>query len=238
MFEAVNKPDILRTLRRLVTVNDIPPQGRLVIGVLFTRPSLPLAKMDIIPNLEYLHRRTEQHMHFFCPGFAFGSENYARNYWSSQDYRSALDINERIESDRNIFMFSEKKFVECVSQFEDDTDWKYSGETDLLLFQAFVSNKRTEIDYESAISCTIEQLQKANVFQSLNTFLEKLIMESKPIHNYSNNTSLSRMSDKEGWRYGSRALAEWLVSLLPGNDLAIRLFSTLKELRIKDISKK
>lgn len=78
MFEAISKNDILWTLRRLVTINKVPPQGRLIIGVLFTRPSLSLAKNEIIPNLEYLHRRSATHMHFFCPGFAFGNKRYAR----------------------------------------------------------------------------------------------------------------------------------------------------------------
>jgi hypothetical protein len=237
MFEAINKRDILWTLETLVSINEIPSQGRLLIGVLFTRPSLSLAKNEIIPNLEYLHRRTDKNIHFFCPGFAFGSESYAKEYWNAKDYRSALDIRQRIENDRNQWMFSEKKFIECLSEFENDTCWKYSGETDLLLFQGYVSKKRTKIDYSSAIACSLNNLLRASVVESINVFLENLIRDAKPVHNYCNNHDLTRMSDKEGWKYGSRALAEWLVALLPGKAPAKRLFHAINELKIRDISK-
>ncbi|WP_339136690.1 MAG: hypothetical protein WGN25_02230 [Candidatus Electrothrix sp. GW3-4] len=135
-------------------------------------------------------------------------------------------------------MFSEKKFVECVSEFETDFDWQYSGESDLLLFQAFASERRTEIDFTSAIASTIEHLQRAAAFQSVHSYLEDLIRTAKPIHNYCNNANLTRMSDKEGWRYGSRALADWVINLLPAKAPAKKLFNVINELRIKDISRK
>ncbi len=195
----------------MVSTNELLPQGRILIGVLFTRPPLSLAKNDIIPNLEYLHRRMDKNIHFFCPGFAFGSKEYAKGYWNTKDYKAAHNIRDRIERNRNQWMFSEEKFVECLLEFENDTTWKYSWETDLLLFQAYVSKKRTGIDYSSAIVCSLDTLLRASVIESIHVFLESLIRDAKPVHNYCNDHDLDRMSDIEGWKYGSMEVVRWQI---------------------------
>ena len=238
MFEAVNIEDILFTLRSLQRRKEIPPQGRLLVGILFTRPSLPLAQTDIIPNLEYIHRRTALHMHFFCPGFAFFDQPRPCSYWRANDYKNlSYEQRHNINHSRLNYYFSESMFINCIDEFEAKTRWKYSGESDLLILQAIVNKKSVGIDHTSAIVCNLETLVRNKIIPSLPNFLEKLIQDAKPVHNYTTNQSLThRISDIEGWRYGSRSLAEWMLSLIPKNKQLKQSTSLLNQLRVQDIS--
>ena len=241
MFEAVNIKDIVSTLECLREREEFPPQGRLLVGILFTRPGLPLAKTDIIPHLEYLHRRTELHMHFFCPGFAFNDLEGPCSYWEGKDYENlSYEKRHNISHSRLNYYFSDSRLISCINEFEVETRWKYSGESDLLIVQAKVNKKVVELDFESAIACNLrETLMREKITPSLPEFFEKLIRDAKPVHNYTNNQDLTyRISDVEGWRYGSRSIAEWILSLVPGNKYVKKNANLIDQLRIRDISVK
>jgi hypothetical protein len=46
----------------------------MMVGLLLARPQSPLARAEIVPNLQYLHHRSGTHIHFFCVGYGA--------YWS------------------------------------------------------------------------------------------------------------------------------------------------------------
>lgn len=40
-----------------------------MVGILFTRPILPLAQSSIVPSLDYFHHRSGKNIDFFCAGY-------------------------------------------------------------------------------------------------------------------------------------------------------------------------
>lgn len=232
MFEATSTADVINALGFLQYGDQLPAQGRVQVGLLFARPGLTLAKEQVLPNLEYFHRRSAEKMHFFCAGYAFGSAEYASEYWTSKDYRvlSSQSI-DQLDRDRDVWQFSERRFVEFVQELEETTTWRYRGETELIILQALINKRHVRLDYMSAVALSLDRLVEEKVIRSVPEFLENVIRDAKPIHNVHLAWSTS---DVEGWRYGSRKLGDWLLSLLPGRTEGV---AALSELGIRDISK-
>ena len=40
-----------------------------MVGLLFARPDVPLAQVEVVPNLDYFHYRSGKHIDFFCAGY-------------------------------------------------------------------------------------------------------------------------------------------------------------------------
>ena len=47
-----------------------------MVGLLFARPASPLAVSEILPNLNYYHHRSGNHIDFFCGGYGQYWENW------------------------------------------------------------------------------------------------------------------------------------------------------------------
>lgn len=48
-------------------------QPRRMLGFLFARPDLPLARDEIVPSLNYFHHRAGDKIDFFCVGYGWFS---------------------------------------------------------------------------------------------------------------------------------------------------------------------
>src|SRR2546429_9877679 len=40
-----------------------------MVGLLFARPDVPLAEVEVVPNLDYFYYRSGKHIDFFCAGY-------------------------------------------------------------------------------------------------------------------------------------------------------------------------
>ena len=40
-----------------------------MVGLLFARSDVPLAEVEVVPNLDYFHYRSGKHIDFFCAGY-------------------------------------------------------------------------------------------------------------------------------------------------------------------------
>src|SRR5437667_12055014 len=40
-----------------------------MVGLLFARPDVPLAEVEVVPNLDYFHYRSGKHSDFLCAGY-------------------------------------------------------------------------------------------------------------------------------------------------------------------------
>lgn len=131
-------------------------------GILFARPNSPLAKEEIVPNLSYFHRRSANKVHFFCCGYGA--------YWQPSDYEGKVKVAQIEHAD---WYFSQNMFDNLRRVFESETNWKYSGATDLLLLN--LTDDRGEgsiFDFTTALKFPLEKMKSEGSICSAETFFE------------------------------------------------------------------
>jgi hypothetical protein len=98
------------------------PAGKMqLVGLLFMRKGQKLADGEIVPSLDYFNARSAK-TDFVLPGWKYDSESV--DQWS----------------------FDENVFVTACKVVRENTKWKYSGGTELLLFEAHKGERITQAD--------------------------------------------------------------------------------------------
>lgn len=120
MYDALTYQIMLEEIKENVRRHGILDD---TIGILVTRPDLPTGK-DILNSLEYFHFRTGKSVNFYLPGYGA--------YWSHSDYPDGKVVT---VMDGVNWSFSNQIFVQFVSELEEYSKWKYSGESELLLVE-------------------------------------------------------------------------------------------------------
>jgi hypothetical protein len=134
-----------------------------MIGLLFARPSDPFAKENIVPELDYLSSRSGEHMDLFCVG-------YSRKPRNPRLHRRKPTV-----TVKNInWWFDSESFDEVRQEIEQESKWKYSGGTELLIANARSSFDAAAIDYSSAIPCRLEEMQNDKAIPNVRQFFEKV----------------------------------------------------------------
>ncbi len=64
-----NLEDLLRTISFDLESKPIPEGDNKLLGIMFCRPQLLLAKLEILPSIEYFHVRSNHFVDFYFPGF-------------------------------------------------------------------------------------------------------------------------------------------------------------------------
>jgi hypothetical protein len=167
-----------------------------IIGVLFAPPYTTVGRENIVPRLVYLDRRTGQHIHFFCAGY--GEYQFADDcipvgeMWYDNGVMSP-------------WYFSQRKFAEFVDELEGITSWQYSGEADLIL-------ARSDLKFNDCIVYDIEAMVKDGAIARPSQLFEAII---KYARDRKEESSVGRLSDKEGFALLRDAAVEGILSLIP-----------------------
>lgn len=186
------------------------------VGILFCRPEIDFVKKEILSSLNYLHHRSGDNINFFCCGYGA--------YWP--DKSNVVTTIDSVD-----WLFSDKKFVNLIEEFESKTNWQYSGETDFLLLDIVPSNDNT-LNIQNALVCNLEQMQKDNAFSSVRSFFENLIR----FYASSENKSTLAYSDIQGINKGLEFLKDSILNHLP-LDLG-KLYRSAGNYVVRDITKK
>jgi hypothetical protein len=180
------------------------PQCRVkLIGILFCRPQLKVAKDDILPHLRYYHLRAGRYVDFFFAGFD-GDTLYNHSPFSYE-----ID-----GPDGKKWLFDERDFNIWRYELEQVSKWRYSGGNDLVLANArYDENKRLPyIDMENAICMTLEEVQRSGDVPEIGMILENIFRYAE---NPQPNDPVWGFSDELGKKIGSTALRKLFVSFLP-----------------------
>lgn len=133
-------------------------------GLLFARPTSILAASEIVPHLDYFHHRSANHVHFFCGGYGA--------YWPPGKFK---DQNAVILMNGTDWFFSAEQFNQLRSEIERKIAWRYSGATDLILFNVLATqSKRMELDFSSAWSFQLERMKDDGVISGVEMFFEEI----------------------------------------------------------------
>jgi hypothetical protein len=190
------------------------------VGILFLRPETKLARLEIIPNLRWYNQRSGQFLKVYVAGFEAG--------WTPEKTVTQKSIRKA---------FNLVSFDAARASFSAVTKWAYSGDADLLIVTAkyvFIDQHITQValDFKSAISIDLADIQKQEGISSISNFLESLFqfLEGSDHENVT-----AAFSDREGLKIAGAAIEDWFYSLLP--KAVSRQAKKAKRFAIRDISK-
>jgi hypothetical protein len=176
-----------------------PPNSKVtLVGLLFARPELRLARDEITSSLQYFDHRSGKHINFYCAG-------YTQYGGPMEDYRTfGVDG----------WVFSTLKFDAFRQEIETRSCWRYSGDCDLLLMNAChdTSARRAALDFKSAIVCHLDAMKAAGAIASVPSLFERIFQYAE--HADGNDPAWG-FSDSQGFSAAGSALKRFLLSLLP-----------------------
>lgn len=179
--------------------------ARQMVGFLFARPDLPLARDEIVPSLNYFHHRSGEKIDFFCVGYG----------WFSPP-NVAPDQREVHVSGRNEmgWGFSARRFDEFRRDIEKETNWRYGGGTELLLTNAFLphGSQRVELEWNSVIRCDLDRMKTDGAIIGVNQLFEEVFRYADTA---SDADPTWAFSDAQGIRMARSGLKRLFLSFLP-----------------------
>ena len=168
-----------------------------IIGILFAPPYTDIGSEKIVPRLAYLDERTAQYIHFFCAGFG--------GYTFADDAEPIADIT--YENGTMIpWGFSQRMFAAFVTELEQVTSWRYSGEADLIL-------TRPTLDFRECIVYDLNAMLAEGVGDSASRLFEAIIQYSRK---HRKNESVAQFSDRQGCAVLGDVAGDAILELLPG----------------------
>ena len=133
--------------------------------LLFAPPFSKSAKEGVVPRLAYLNYRSGHDIDFYCAGYG--------GYWHTDDFPDMEAIGEVDEGGTVIpWAFSQKLFADFVDELEGISTWRYSGETEVLVFNALTS-------FEDCLILEVERMIKDQAIDRSSDLFESLIQYSR-----------------------------------------------------------
>lgn len=125
-----------------------------------------LAHEAVIPRLGYLNHRTAQYIDFYCAGYG--------GYWRKQDFPDMEVIGDVTYEGGTVipWAFSQAAFSNFVDELEQASQWKYSGETELIVLDAHAS-------LEDSLVLDIAQMMADKAIERPSELFESLIRHAK-----------------------------------------------------------
>ena len=150
---AIDLSDVRLVLTKLLTrTGDCRP-----VALFYGRPGCRVMKDVILPDIEYFHFRSRNDAECFCMGYVpFEGEDYT-------------PTNDPVHD-----MFQPEAFASSVKELEDHTAWKYGGQTELILLNAYrpPNSDHTLLDFKTVIAFCLEEAEKTGAIRSAGEFLE------------------------------------------------------------------
>jgi hypothetical protein len=186
--------DIIDRLSKILSPGDpIRP-----VAIIFGRPHNKVINEDILPNLSEYHLRSGEFLEIFCVGFLEAEGEFIP-----------------------IDPFDARAFLRATDSFEDRTKWRYSGETDLLLMNAYWQPKKQKavLDFTTVICFTLERALENKVIKSIPAFIQDLLTYAKL---YKGNNLPFDYSDRMSIRNLGGVLKAIFFAIIPPpfNDIA------------------
>lgn len=206
VIDAISYLDIIEKVRQTQQYTPVITNSQIkkhnLVGVLFSNPKTLFSKQEILNNLNYFHHRSKHHINIFCCGYGA--------YWNADKYPDFEVVTAINGTD---WSYSDSAFVDLVEEFEDRTNWQYSGENELLILDVAPYEDKNELSINSAIICNLQKMKDDKAFSSVSSFIEELIRYAASTED----SSAWAFSDKQGLNVGKDSLRDVILGLLPVN---------------------
>jgi len=139
-----------------------------LVGIVFSRPELELAKNEIIPSLSYFHFRTQGNICFYFAGYQIDED-------SVYDL-SNPDSYEEIKGPNNqVWYYEPGAFNDFRNDVEKKTKWKYSGGCDLILTNIkYDESTGAYLDFSSAVVLYLDRLNEIPNMPTVSSCFERI----------------------------------------------------------------
>ena len=143
-------------------INNFDSMGCILLAPKFDKKGYE----EIIQRLEYLNRRSGQNLHFYCAGYgAYWNAEYAPDM-------EKLNVSKLYNSEKIPWAFSQSFFADFVTELENETNWTYSGGTEIIVLDK-------DLEFTNCIVFKIDEMIKDTIIESPNEIIEALIQQSK-----------------------------------------------------------
>ncbi|MCK0115342.1 hypothetical protein [Gelidibacter sp. F63206] len=175
----------------------IHEKGDPICCILFAPTFDRICKSDIIPRFEYLDNRAGKNIDFYCVGYM--------GYANKTDFpdMKEIGVSKFKDSGEIPWSFSQRKFSEFVDEMEENTSWKYSGGTELIILDS-------NADFTNTVIFKVDKMLKDDAIDNVNELLEALIQHSRKDKKTLEKFSLGTLGKKS-----SDILVESIIELLP-----------------------
>lgn len=180
----------------------------LPFGLLFARPSLPIAQTQIVPDVGYFHHQSADHFHLFAAG-------YRPDVALPQDeFRDTVPVPGFTLDDRNVkWEFSNLAYSQLVDKIQTVLKWKPSGGCELLMLAAGPSERgRITLYKRDVLAIDLDMALHDEAILSVNHLVQEIINEAKK---FGSPLSAFQLSDRLAGNKSFRELRDGLLSLLP-----------------------
>jgi hypothetical protein len=144
-------------------------------GLLFAPPGTSIGK-SILDRLSDWHHRSGENFDFFCVGYVTWNE--------FEDDKPVARIRDRADLSPIDFYYSARAFHDVRANVEAISQWKYSGEADLLLINAVQSEDyednsreyrtRSRLDLDEIVALDVDQIVRDGVFTTPAKLMERI----------------------------------------------------------------
>ena len=134
--------------------------------------------------------------------------------------------------------FSEKRFVDYKDEVQQVSDYRYSGETDLLIlnFEYFLEYGRGAFAFDQVIDIKVDSLIKDNGVNSLNGLITEVTNAAKDVYTNTGDTGIWEISDRIGSIRTEAGLFNMLVKKI--DKYVAGTFGKLIPFSVRDYSKR
>jgi hypothetical protein len=137
-------------------IQGITPATRL-LAILFMRKGQEITDKLIVPSLNYFHIRSGEALHFIMPGWIRKGDSLAK-------------------SAGEVWVYDDVLFERARAVIASETNWKYSGGTDLLLITTRrAATDNVVLNFSAAINIRLHELQEKGLVGSPEIIFERLI---------------------------------------------------------------
>ncbi|AFL99883.1 hypothetical protein Desde_1464 [Desulfitobacterium dehalogenans ATCC 51507] len=187
MLQALEYKDILSDIEENDLSNDI-------IGILLARPKSDAGR-TIVDSLPYYHHRSGKNVNFYLPGYGA--------YW----HNAYPDEEHIVSIEGTRWSFSNTMYAKFIEDFEKESTWKYSGESELILLDCH----NQKLDYSKILVFHLDAMLQDKTISSVNSFFEKLFRF------FAQNSTIVQFSNRMGSETLGQVTLSTILEKLPLN---------------------
>lgn len=169
-----------------------------IAALLFARPN-NFTRQELFSDLDYFHFRSGTNINLYCLG-----------------YQPALleELPVIAERDDEKWSFNAQKFDNLRRRIEGETRWKYTGNAELVLFNAVYDqqSKKAFMDFSDAIAIDLQSAKENKLIYSVSELFETIFRSSENLFTENPSKELSGSLIRSS---GKTSLTTMLFNLLP-----------------------
>lgn len=190
---------ILKLIRQRIKQSSPSPQAQIIrfpVGIFFVRDrrsgGAAYIHDEITSSFDYWNKDSGEHFDMLFPGWY---------------YR------------KKVLTFNSSRFIEYRDEIEHNSEWQYSGETDLLVlhFDYNLETRESCFAYDEVIVLQVEEMIREKRIGSLPILLTLIHNAAKASRGRGENSTVWEMSDRIAFLRGRQSIWNALKKLVFGN---------------------